>query len=145
RLVLRGLPDGMRSTSAVLTRLADAGVSVDMVAHADRPDGRRQLQLSVKADVLPEAREPRNAMVAELGGGGLDVQAQLVRAALGGAGLHGRPGVHGRAFQVLLDQGIEVHGLSTSAISIALLFDTEHEERAVRALHDAFGLGEARS
>lgn len=145
RLVLRGLPDGMRSTSAVLTRLADAGVSVDMVAHADRPDGRRQLQLSVKEDVLPEARELCNAMVAELGGEGLDVQDRLARVALVGTGMHGRPGVYARAFQVLLDQGIEVHGLSTSAISIALLIDTEHEERAVRALHDAFGLGEARS
>jgi len=83
--------------------------------------------------------------VSELGGEGLEVQDRLARVALVGTGMHGRPGVYARAFQVLLDQGIEVHGLSTSAISIALLIDAEHEERAVRALHDAFGLGEARS
>jgi len=145
RLVLRGLPDGMRSTSAVLSRLANAGVSVDMVAQSDRPDGRRQLQLSVKEDVLAEARELCTAMIAELGGEGLDVQDRLARVALVGTGMHGRPGVYARAFEALLGEGIEVHGLSTSAISIALLIDAEHEDRAVRALHEAFGLGEAKS
>jgi hypothetical protein len=34
----------------VLGRLAAVGVSVDMVAQADRPDGRRQLQLTVKEE-----------------------------------------------------------------------------------------------
>ncbi len=43
-----------------------------------------------------------------------------------------------------MDAGVDVHGLSTSAISIALLIDAEHEERALRTLHEAFGLGEAR-
>ncbi|HEX6938957.1 MAG TPA: aspartate kinase [Longimicrobiales bacterium] len=144
RLVLRGLPAGMRSTSAVLGRLAGAGVSVDMVAQADRADGRQQLQLSVREDSLVEARGLCDALVAELGGDGLDVQERLARVALVGTGMHDRPGVYARAFEVLLDEGVEVHGLSTSAISIALLIDAEHEERALRTLHDAFGLGEAR-
>lgn len=144
RLVLKGLPDGMRSTSAVLGRLAGAGVSVDMVAQSDRDDGRRQLQLSVREEVLAEARELCSGMVAELGGEGVEVQDRLARVALVGTGMHGRPGVYARAFEVLLGEGVEVHGLSTSAISIALLIDAEHEDRALRALHDAFGLGEAR-
>jgi len=35
-----------------------------------------------------------------------------------------------------------VHGLSTSAISIALLVTAEAEGSALRALHEAFRLGE---
>jgi aspartokinase len=58
--------------------------------------------------------------------------------------MHGRAGVYAQAFQTLLDEGIEVYGLSTSAISIALLIDAAAEERAVQALHRAFGLGEDR-
>ncbi|HEX7119783.1 MAG TPA: aspartate kinase [Longimicrobiales bacterium] len=144
RLVLRGLPAGMRSTSAVLGRLAAAGVSVDMVAQADRADGRRQLQLSVREEALTEARALCDGVVAELGGEGVDAQGRLARVALVGSGMHGRPGVYARAFEVLLEQGVEVHGLSTSAISIALLIDAEHEDVALRALHEAFGLGESR-
>lgn len=143
RLVLRGLPSGTRPTAEVLSRLAAAGVSVDMVAQADRSDGRRQLQLSVRTDVLSEACTECQALVARLGGESLDVQPNLARMALVGSGMHGRPGVYATAFQALVEAGIEVHGLSTSAISIALLVDAEQEERALQALHGAFRLGEA--
>lgn len=142
RLVLCGLARGMRPTANVLSRLAAAGVSVDMVAQTDSPDGYRQLQLSVKESMLAEARAACTALVAELGGKGVDVMEGLARVALVGTGMHGRPGVYAQTFQTLLDEGIEVYGLSTSAISIALLIDEAEEERAVAALHRAFGLGE---
>jgi aspartate kinase len=142
RLVLCGLAVGMRPTATVLARLAAAGVSVDMVAQSDRPDGGRQLQLSVRESALPEARQVCQALVAELGGERLEVTEGLARVALIGTGMHGRPGVYAQIFQTLLDEGIEVYGLSTSAISIALLIDAAAEDHAVRALHHAFGLGE---
>jgi aspartate kinase len=142
RLVLCGLAVGMRPTATVLARLAAAGVSVDMVAQSDRPDGGRQLQLSVRESALPEARQVCQALVAELGGERLEVTEGLARVALIGTGMHGRPGVYAQTFQTLLDEGIEVYGLSTSAISIALLIDAAAEDHAVRALHHAFGLGE---
>jgi aspartate kinase len=142
RLVLCGLARGMRPTATVLSRLAAAGVSVDMIAQSDHPDGCRELQLSVKDAHLPEARAACAALVEELGGERVDVLEGLARIALVGTGMHGRPGVYAQTFQTLLDEGIEVYGLSTSAISIALLVDAAEEERAVQALHRAFGLGE---
>lgn len=145
RLVLCGLEGGMRPTATVLSRLAAAGVSVDMVAQSDRPDGGRQLQLSVREADLPRAREIAEALVTELHGERLEVLEGLARLALVGTGMHGRPGVYAQTFQTLLDQGIEVYGLSTSAISIALLIEAAAEERALDALHQAFGLGENRS
>lgn len=142
RLVLRGLPTGMHSTATVLTRLAEAGVSVDMVAQADRPDGRHQLQLTVREAVLPEARAECEALISEFGAEGVEVKSDLARLALVGTGMHGRPGVYARAFEALINEGIEVHSLSTSAISIALVVDAESESRALEVLHEAFGLGE---
>jgi aspartate kinase len=144
RLVLHGLDGGMRPTATVLSRLAAAGVSVDMVAQADDVNGTRQLQLSVKERALGEAKRQCEALLAELGGAGLEVQESLARLALVGTGMHGRPGVYAQAFQALLDEGIEVHGLSTSAISISLLIDAAVEERATEALHRVFKLGEER-
>ena len=92
RLTLCGLPSGMGPTSQVLSRLAAAGVSVDMVAQADRADGRRQLQVTVREEALPEAREICGALVAELGAERLEERAGLARLALVGSGMHGRPG-----------------------------------------------------
>jgi len=142
RLILHGLPAGMRSTAEVLRRLAEASISVDMVSEADRSDGRRQLQLSLLAESLADAKAICESVLAEQGGHGLEVRSGLARIALVGTGMHGRPGVYSRAYEVLLAAGVEVHGLSTSSISISLLVDEGQEDVALRTLHDAFGLGE---
>ena len=142
RLLVRGLPGGMRPTSAVLARLAAAGVSVDMLAQVDGADGRRALQLTVLEDVLPEARAVCEAAAAELGAEGVEVRPGLARVTLVGSGMHGRPGVFARAFEALMGAGVEVFAVSTSSISIALLVDGAQEDAALAALHAAFGLGE---
>jgi aspartate kinase len=142
RLVLCGLEGGMRPTATVLSRLAAAGVSVDMMAQSDHPDGARQLQLSVRESALTEARAVCEELVRELGGERVTVTEGLARVALIGTGMHGRPGVYAQTFETLLAEGIDIYGLSTSAISIALLIDAAAEERAVQALHQAFRLGE---
>ncbi|MBI4409454.1 MAG: aspartate kinase [Gemmatimonadetes bacterium] len=142
RLVLRGLPVGMGATAEVLTRLADAGVSVDIVEQADRADGRRQLQITVREDALAEAKQICERLIADLEGERLEVQPGLARIALVGSGMHDRPGVYAQIFRALIAAGIEVHALSASAISIAVLVDAEREQEALRVLHHAFGLGE---
>src|SRR5690606_39971757 len=110
--------------------LAAAGVSVDMMAQSDHPNGGRQLQLSLRESDLPRAREIAESLVEELGGDRLEVMEGLSRVALVGTGMHGRPGVYAQTFQTLLDEGIEVYGLSTSSISIALLIEAGAAERA---------------
>lgn len=142
RLLLGGLPRGMEATAAVLGRLATAGVSVDMVAQADRSDGRRQLQLTVREDSLPEASAVCEALLDEVGGDRLEVRSGLARLALVGHGMHGQPGVYASAFQALLEAGVEVHALSTSSISVSLLVEAAQQSLAIDALHRTFGLAE---
>jgi aspartate kinase len=141
RIALRGLPPGTAPTAEVLTRLSDAGVSVDMVAQTDRADGRRHLQLTLREKDVPEAEAVCAAAVQELGAETFETQHGLSRVALIGTGMHGRPGVYATAFRALVDAGIEVRAVSTSAISIALVVDSEHETRTLQALHRAFELG----
>jgi aspartate kinase len=141
RLVLRGLPPGMDTMTRLLGGLADHGVSIDMLAHADRADGRRQIQLTVREDALAEARDFCARLAADLGGEPPLVQTGLCRIALVGSGMTDTPGVYGTLFRALHAEGIEVHGLSTSAISIAILVDADREERTLQIVHAAFELG----
>jgi len=141
RLSLSGLPAGMHATTEVLRELSLAGISVDMVVQADRPDGHRELQLTVREAVLPEARALCERLTGRLGADKPRVRAGLTRIALVGRGMHGRPGVYARAYEALLAGDIEVHALSTSSVSITLLVDAAQEDEAVRRLHDAFALG----
>jgi aspartate kinase len=142
RIVLRGVPPGMAAMTSILGRLADAGVSVDMVAHADRADGRRQVQMTVRESVLEEALALCEALAAELDAGDVEASGGLCRIALVGSGMTDMPGVYATAFRALNAADVEVFALSTSAISIALVVAADREERSLQALHAAFDLGE---
>ncbi|MEX0892200.1 MAG: aspartate kinase [Gemmatimonadota bacterium] len=142
RLILRGLPAETSAVSRLLSALADRGISVDMLGQADRHDGRRQLQLTVREDRLDDAREVCSAMLEGLGGEYVDAQTGLSRVALVGSGMTEMPGVYARAFAALVKEGIEVHAISTSSISIALMVNTSHAERSLQVLHADFELAE---
>ena len=140
RIILRGLPATMPAMARVLSTFAAHGVSLDMAGHADRPDGRRQLQVSVREADLERARTVAEALVEALGGEGVEAVAGLSRVTLVGSGMTGVPGVYARTFEALVEAGIEVHALSTSAITISLLVDAAAEERTLQVLHQAFEL-----
>lgn len=142
QLVLRGLPPEMNSMTLVLTRLTDAGVSVDLLTQMDGADGRRSVQLTVSEPELERARSICQAVVAELGGRGVDVTPDLARVTLVGSGMHKRPGVFAHAFEALRAEDVDVHSVSASSVSILLMVGGSDEDRAVRLLHDAFELGE---
>jgi aspartate kinase len=140
KILMRRLPPGLRSVTAVLVALAEAGVSVDMIIEAEEHEGGVQLQVTVSETQLEKAVEICEAVIRGLGGSGLQVQPGLTRIALVGSGMHQRPGVYARAFRALLDEEIDVFAVSTSGISITILVLDEREGDALRALHDCFDL-----
>jgi aspartate kinase len=140
KLVMRGLPPGMRTITAVLVALAESGVSVDMISEAYEEKGQSQLQLTVAESSLSKAEEVCSVLTRSMGGGAVEIQRGLTRIALVGSGMHQRPGVYARAFRALLDEEVEVFAVSTSGISISLLVRSEREDDALRSLHRAFEL-----
>jgi aspartokinase len=52
--------------------------------------------------------------------------------------------VYARAFEALVAAKVEVHVLSTSAITISFVVPAEAEERTLQALHKAFALARER-
>ena len=59
-----------------------------------------------------------------------------------GAGMRSHPGVASRMFRTLADEGINLRLISTSPIKVSCLIPRVDVARAVRVLHDAFGLRE---
>jgi aspartate kinase len=58
-----------------------------------------------------------------------------------GAGMKSHPGVAAQTFATLERSGIEPQVVSTSPIKIACHVARADVDRAVQALHEAFGLG----
>ncbi|HSM35316.1 MAG TPA: aspartate kinase [Longimicrobiales bacterium] len=140
QLVLRGMREGPRTTARLLVALADAGISVDMVAHADRPDGLRQIQVSVREASLDGALGVCQAALEASGGERIDTRRDLARVTLVGSGMHDRPGVYATAYDALYAADIEVLGVSTSSVSISLLVPADRRDETLALLHAAFHL-----
>lgn len=140
QVVLRGLPAGMASTTEVLNSVAEKNISVDMVTQGDTPDGKRQLQLTVREDMLAETIAVCEAIAARAGGS-VETQRGLTRVAMVGSGMHNTPGVYARTFKALHEAGVNVYAIGSSAITITLLVDSEAEEKTVQVLHEAFDFG----
>jgi aspartate kinase len=143
KLTLRGLPPTMQAMTGIMTALAAEGISVDMMTHADRQDGRRQMQLTIAESGLPRGLQLCRERTLAEGGESVDVQQGLSKVTLVGSGMTGIPGVYARSLQALLEAGVEVHALGTSSVSISFLVATEQEDRTLQALHEAFDLAGA--
>jgi aspartate kinase len=133
----------MAAMTEIMVALADAGLSIDTMTPADRPDGRRQLQLTLDEAELETAVAICEPLVTTLGGERVDVQRGLSKVTLVGSGMTGMPGVYARSLQALLVAGVDVYAVGTSSVSISFLVDSERAERTLQALHTAFDLGKA--
>lgn len=140
KLTIRGLPASMAAMTEIMSALADARISVDTMTPADRPDGRRQLQITLDSSDLPTAQQICDTLVARLGGERVDVQRGLSKVTLVGSGMTGLPGVYATALRALLDADVNVHAVGTSSVSISFLVDSSRAERTLQALHTAFDL-----
>jgi aspartate kinase len=142
RLIVRGLPTGMRTPTELLVAMADAGVSIDMITESPDADGRILLQLTIREDDLAQAREVAGRVAAGLGtpDPAMEAHTGLSRIALVGSGMHGRPGVYAAAFRTLMQAGVSVEAVSTSSISITVLVPADREDAALQALHTGFRL-----
>jgi aspartate kinase len=140
KLTIRGLPPTMAAMSGIMSALAAERISVDTLTPADRPDGRRQLQITLHESDLDQALAVCQAQVVRLGGERVDVQRGLTKVTLVGSGMTGMPGVYAQALESLLQADVDVHAVGTSSVSISFLVDAGAEERTLQALHATFDL-----
>jgi aspartate kinase len=66
---------------------------------------------------------------------------EMGKVSIVGAGMRSHPGVAAKVFDVLGETGINIEMISTSPIKISCVIAADRVPDAVRALHEAFGLG----
>ncbi len=120
------------SPAALFSALAEADVVVDTILQT--ADG---LVFSA-----PTADDGATDEVLRSLGARFTADAELGQVSVVGAGMRSHPGVAATAFATLEENGIEPVIVTTSPIRISCHVRRDAVERAVRALHDAFELGE---
>jgi len=110
--------------------------------------GVTDISFTVPRSHLTEARAVAEGIVEELGAAGVDVEENIAKVSLVGAGMKDELGIASKMFRILSDNGINIEMISTSPIRISCVVRGEDVGEAVRRLHAGFELsatGEATS
>ena len=82
-------------------------------------------------------------LVKQIRAAGLSFDGDIAKVSLVGVGMKSHSGVAYKMFDVLAANKINIEMISTSEIKISVAIRAQEADRAVRALHDAFGMGQA--
>jgi len=141
RITLLGLGDRTDAPADVFTRLAEAGVNVDMIVQSQsRTEGAVNLTFTTGRRDATRAAELMRAAQADIGFQEIRLDEDVAKVSVVGVGMRSHAGVAQTMFRALADKGIKFQAISTSEIKISVLIDAAYAELAVRALHSAYGL-----
>jgi aspartate kinase len=144
RITLLGVPDRPGAAAAIFGALAEANCNVDtIIQNEPLGEGRlAEVSFTVSFDDLRAAQQALAPVREELGIADIQTDQEIGKVSIVGAGMRSHPGVAAKVFQTLAEEEINIEMISTSPIKISCVIQADKVERAVRGLHDAFGLGD---
>jgi aspartate kinase len=141
RVTLAGVRDEPGVAAQIFGALAEANVNVDMIIQNEpiSADQKADLSFTVDGGDLGAAAEALTGLDACER---LETDESVGKVSVVGAGMRSHPGIAAKVFQTLGDNGINIEMIATSPIKISCVIDAGMVPSAVKALHEAFELGE---
>lgn len=155
RIMIRDLPNRAGVQSAIFEPIAAAKVSVDDIIQEETSPGHIALTFTLDrgdlAEVKPLVERAARVIWAEKNGGGpnggtdagIVVRTGYCKVSAIGAGMRSHSGVASTMFKTLAEQGVRIENITTSEIAISCILEEADGPKALRAVHDAFGLASA--
>ena len=142
KITVVGVADKPGEAAAIFKALATAGINVDMIVQnvSAASTGRTDLTFTCPQGSAQTAMKALDAQKGTIGFESLRFDDQIAKVSLVGAGMRSHPGVSATFFEALADSSINVEMISTSEIRISVVTRVDDAQRAVQALHTAFGL-----
>lgn len=144
KIVIRGVPDRPGIASAILTPIGDANIEVDMIIQNIAIGGLTDFTFTVnRADLDKALAIIHNEVKDEINAAEIIATDDVVKVSIVGVGMRSHAGVASQMFQTLAEQHINIQMVSTSEIKVSVLIQEQYLDKAVKALHTAFGLDRA--
>lgn len=141
RVVIRGVPDHPGVAGQILGPISDANIEVDMIIQNMADDGTTDFCFTVHRKDLKQAGSIAEKISREAGAKEFVMDDRIAKLSLVGVGMRSHAGIASKMFQVLGSEGINIQLIATSEIKVSVLVDEKYLELGVRALHEAFRLG----
>lgn len=142
RISLIGVPDSPGVAFKVFNLLAKHNINVDIILQSVGRDGTKDISFTVAEDNLKEAMQILEDNTARVAAQKYECEEKVAKVSVVGAGMMTNAGVAAKMFEALYDCGVNIKMIATSEIRVTVLIDEEYVDKAMKAVHDAFALGE---
>jgi aspartate kinase len=143
KITLLGVPDRPGIAARLFGGIAKEDIIVDMIIQNISQEGLTDISFTVPRADAKKAVSLVSTLVREIGANDVQLTEDIAKVSIVGVGMRSHSGVAATMFETLAREGINIMMISTSEIKISCVVDAKYTELAVRALHDAFGLGES--
>ena len=138
RLALVGLADQPGIAFKIFSLLAKEKVNVDIILQSIGRNNTKDISFTVGKGDKDRARKVLEEHKDTLGFDHIDVNDQIAKVSIVGAGMINNPGVAAKMFEALYNAGININMISTSEIKVSVLLDINDADRATQVIHDRF-------
>lgn len=141
KMAIIGVPDKPGIAAQVFTRIADAGINVDLIVQSIRKEQENDILFTVNKDDLPKTLSLLDSVSDQIGAKEIYYDENVAKISIIGAGMANSPGVAAVMFKALAEKEINIEIISTSEIKVSCLIKKDKINLAAETVHDAFMLG----
>ncbi len=140
KVTIRDVPDRPGTAARVFGALGQAGINVDMIIQSAGRGRVNDISFTVAKEDQDSALRVLRQVQRLVRAGSLERNAGVAKVSVVGVGMKAHAGVAGKMFKTLAENGINIQMIATSEIKISCMIDQKESEKALRCLHQAFGL-----
>ncbi len=141
KVTIFDVPDRPGIAAKIFNRLSDKNINVDMIVQNISRKGFTDLSFTVLKEDLPKTMRTARQVARDIDAGGVLQDDNIAKVSVVGLGMRSHSGIAARMFQALASQNVNIGMISTSEIKISCVIEKKHADKAVRVIHEEFGLG----
>lgn len=142
RISVIGLKDEPGIAFKLFNALAKVNINVDVILQSIGREGTKDITFTVARDEADTAVKVLEENRSRITAREITVNKTVNKVSIVGAGMMSNPGVAAKMFEALYNVGVNIKMICTSEIRVTVIINEGDAERAMNAVHDAFGLAD---
>ena len=138
KFTLFGVPDQPGIAGTVFGSLSEIGINVDMIVQNVSKESITDISFTAPSEQQKDVEDALKNISKQLDAKGYDVDENIARISIIGAGMKSESGVASKMFKTLGDNKINISMISTSPIRVSCVISNNDIENALNVLHEEF-------
>ncbi len=141
KVTLQNVPDKPGVAAVIFNMIADADINVDMIIQNISTKGTTDISFTIFRKDVAKMTKTLGSLVKAVKADGYIFDEKIGKVSAVGVGMRTHTGIASKMFKALAAKKINIEMISTSEIKVSVVVAESDVEKAVTALHKAFGLG----